>query len=330
MKAPMHGAGATPEDLQREARVWLRCFVSGNATYATERAFLRWRSVSPLHAQAFVEAQRWWRELDPVMAKLLIADRELVASLRAPRQPAWGRRAFLGGAASAATLAAVGLVYSPLNLWATVGELRADYRTGAGEQRQIALTEHVSMEMNTQSAITRRDVGGRMAGIELVAGEAAFDLRAPTRGFSVSAGVGRSIATDAGHFEVRHLDGTSCVTCVQGTLRVDHPSGTRQLMDRQQLTYGPNVLGDVTVVDPAIVSAWRDGILVFRHAPLAQVIGEINRYRPGHVVLLAKGVAGREINGRFPIHSLDTTLLQIQRTYELTARQLPGGLLLLS
>jgi transmembrane sensor len=155
-------------------------------------------------------------------------------------------------------------------------------------------------------------------------------LLAPrTPGFSVTAGVGRSVA-EAGRFEVRYTDATACVTCVQGSLRVEHPLGVRMLAERQQISYRANALGAIAVVDPATVSAWRDGMLVFRQTPLAQVIDEINRYRPGRVVLLNKNVGGRRVSGRFPIDTLDTILLQIQHTYELNARTLPGGLLLLT
>lgn len=326
MKASLDRAAAAPEQLQREARAWLRRLSSGRVTDLDARAFRRWRTASPLHRDAFAEAQRWWQALDPALAQL--ARDRAHAGLPAAG-PAWGRRAFLGGAASLAAAAGVALVYPPFDLWPSAGMLQADYSTGTGEQRQLAINDHVSVALNTLTSINRQAAGGQTVGIELVSGEAAVDLLAPAGRFNVTAGVGRSIAT-SGHFEVRHLDGITRVTCVDGTLRVMHPLGTRILAARQQTTYGARSLGEVALVDPAALSAWRDGILVFRQTPLTKVIAEINRYRPGRVVLLDQNVGKREVSGRFGIHTLDTVLLQIQHTYQLHARTLPGGLLVLT
>lgn len=329
MKALADNAHGASEQLQREARAWLRRLRSGKVTERDAQAFRQWRSSGPLHDEAFAEAQRWWTALDPAMAQLLSQDRALADSLTAPRRPVMARRAFLGGAVSVAATAGLAMVYPPFDLWPAVSEWRADYRTGIGEQRRIALTDGVRVDMNTLTAITRREVNGRTVGVQLIAGEAAIDLLAPTRGFAVTAGVGRSVA-QTGRFEVRYMDGTACVTCVEGALQIEHPLGTRRLAAGQQTTYERNSLGEVTVIDPEVSSAWREGILVFRHTPLVRVIDEINRYRPGRVVLLDSSVSGREVSGRFSMRALDTVLVQIQRTYNLQARRLPGGLLVLT
>jgi transmembrane sensor len=345
MKASAQSDAMSPDQLRREAQAWLRCLRSGKATDQDADAFLRWRARGPEHVAALADAQRCWNALGPAIGQMLerdavsgsvsVSDSGSVAGgdARATGKraaPAWGRRAFIGGAAGA--IAAAGLatvVYSPLNLWPNVGEWRADYRTRPGEQRQIALTDNVSVDLNTSTAIARQNVDGHTAGIELVAGEAAIDLREPGRAFSVSAGVGRSTA-QAGRFEVRHTDTSTCVTCVQGALRVDHPLGTRNLAAGQQLVYRSDALGDAAQADLAEVSAWRKGILVFHLTPLPKVIDEINRYRPGRVVLLNTEFNDRKMSGYFSIRSLNVVLSQIQHTYGLSARKLPGGLVLLS
>jgi transmembrane sensor len=344
MKASAQSDAMSPDQLRREAQAWLRCLTSGKATDQDADAFLRWRARGPEHVAALADAQRCWNALGPAIGEMLERETrsgsgsvlgsgssgDAKAAGKRPAAPAWGRRAFIGGAAGA--VAAAGLatvVYSPLNLWPNVGEWRADYRTRPGEQKQIALTDNVSVDLNTSTAIARQNVDGRTAGIELVAGEAAIDLREPGRAFSVSAGVGRSTA-QAGRFEVRHTDTSTCVTCVQGALRVDHPLGTRSLAEGQQLVYRSDALGDATQADLAAVSAWRKGILVFHLTPLPKVIDEINRYRPGRVVLLNTEFNDRKMSGYFSIRSLNVVLSQIQHTYGLSARKLPGGLLLLS
>jgi transmembrane sensor len=333
MNASTKTATQVPEELRLQAQAWLRRLNSGEVTEQDARAFRRWHASGPLHRAALFEAKHCWDALEPAFERIANKERAQAITLGEARRPAaWGRRAFLGSAVGAAAAVGVALAFPPFELWPTVGEWRADYRTGTGEQRKIALAERVSVDLNTLTAITRQDVGGRTDGIELISGEAAVDISAPvqgTRGFSVTSGVGRTSA-DAGHFEVRHINASTCVTCVQGILRVEHPLGTRSMTTGQQVIYDAHSLGDISPADLSSVSAWRRGILVFNLTPLTQVIDEINRYRPGRVVLVNRNVSDRQVSGRFPIRSLNVVLSQIQHTYELNARKLPGGLLLLS
>jgi transmembrane sensor len=319
------------DQVRREAQAWLRRLTSGEATQRDIEGFRRWQDRSALHGSAFAEAKRLWKSLDPAIGQMMANNPALLASHRqAGRRPVLARRAFLGAAASAAGVAGIAAVYPPLGLWAPVGEWNADFRTATGEQRSVALADGIDLTLNTQTRVQRQTVEGRTVGIDLLAGEAAVDMASSTRqAFSVFAGVGRSEA-DAGRFEVRYLDGSACVTCIEGRVRVAHAMGTRVLEAGQQLIYDAASLGKVAGVQPADVSAWRTGVLVFRQTPLARVVEEINRYRPGRVVLLAKRLSDREVSGRFAIAALDTVLVQIQRSYDLDARALPGGVLLLS
>ncbi|HEY3599398.1 MAG TPA: FecR domain-containing protein [Paraburkholderia sp.] len=329
MNAPVDQKTVGSGQLQREAQAWLRRLTSGKVTQHDAQAFRLWRTTSALHEEAFVEAQRGWNALGPAMRALADEDKALADKLRSPRRPALGRRAFVGGAVSVIAAAGVAVVYPPAGWLSTVTDWRADYRTDTGEQRRVALADRVSVDMNTLTRIARQDVNGQTVGIELISGEASVDLAARAREFSVISGAGRSVA-QSGRFEVRHTDDTSCVTCVDGAVEVRHRLGTRRLTARQQVTYDRQSLGEVVVVDPVALTAWRDGILVFRQTPLDHVIEEINRYRPGHVLLLNRSVGNREVSGRFSIRALDTVLVQIQHTYALHAERLPAGLLLLS
>ncbi|WP_432729965.1 FecR family protein [Variovorax sp. W6] len=332
----------TTAQVQREAQAWLRRLTSGRATQRDVEGCRRWQATSALHAQAFAEARRLWKALDPAIDQMMAGQPALLAEHRqgtrqqTEHRPVLARRAFLGaamGAAGAAGVAAV--VHPPLGLWPSIGEWRADFRTATGEQRAVVLAEGIDLLLNTQTSVQRRTLDGRTVGIDLITGEAAVDLSSATgasatRPFGVVAGAGRSDA-QAGRFEVRYLDGSACVTCIEGSVRVTHATGTaRTLQASQQVVYDAASIGEAGGVPGAEVSAWRSGVLVFRGTPLASVVAEINRYRPGRVVLLARGLADRPVSGRFAIASLDTVLVQIQRSYDLGARALPGGVLVLS
>jgi transmembrane sensor len=328
--------------LQREAQAWLRRLTSGKATQRDLEGLRRWRETSVLHAQAFAEARRLWKALEPAIGQAMAQQPELLVehrqAMRQPaRQPVLARRAFIGAAVGAAGAAGVAAaVYPPLALWPSVNEWNADFRTATGEQRSVALADGVGLVLNTQTSVQRQTLDGRTVGIDLIAGEAAVEL-SPASGasvmggqsFRVVAGAGRSNA-QAGRFEVRYFDGGACVTCIEGSVQVTHEAGARTLLAGQQVVYDAASIGGATAVRGADISAWRSGVLVFRQTPLSHVVAEINRYRPGRVVLLARALADRPVSGRFAIASLDTVLLQIQRSYDLSARTLPGHVLVLS
>ena len=323
-----------PDVLAQEARVWLRRLTSGDVTEWDAQAFKRWKQASPAHQQAFDDARRQWQAMRPAIGKLLQGNRDAARlherSMQSGGLVHSGRRMFLrvaGGAAAAAV--GVVIVHPPLQLWPSLNEWQADARTGKGEQRDLALNERINITLNTQTSIRTENLAGETGGIDLISGEAAIDLRGSGAAFNVVAGVGRSTALE-GQFEVRNLDGNVCVTCIQGAVRVEHPRGAVDLKPRQQTIYDADALGRVADVDTAGISAWRKGELIFRQAPLQQVIDEINRYRPGRVVLATNALRDSAVSGRFSIAALDGALLQLQHSFDLNARRLPGGVLVLS
>jgi transmembrane sensor len=316
---------------EKEALVWLQLLTSGEPKAWDLKAFRRWLSLDPAHRAVFNEVKHRW---DPIRlpegaARRAQAARTAAAPARVRRLPDPGRRAWLGAAASAAAVAGLVTVYAPPGLWSTLVEGGADDRTDAGEQRTLALGDSVRVTLNTRTSARRQVVGGRTVGLDLIAGEAAIDLKDTGQAFAVVAGSGRCLG-ESGQFEVRYLDRKVRVTCIEGSVRVEHPAGVRTLQARQQTVYDDKALSGVASIEPAQVSAWRGGELLFRQTRLDEVIEEINRYRPGRVVLMNAAARAQAVNGRFAIGSLDLALSQLQHAFGLEARSLPGGLLILS
>lgn len=319
-----------PDAVRKDAHAWVSRLSSGHVTQSDAQALRRWLDISPQHQAAFGQARDQWRVLRPALGRVLEADAAVAARhRRAMGAPRPGRRWFLGGAASALAAAGMAAVYSPLGLWPAASEWGADYRTATGEQRDLALSDRVSVAMNTRTSLRQVSQDGHVVGLDLLAGEAAITLQ-PAKRFVVTAGDGRSTAESGGRFEVRYVNGKVCVTCVDGAVRVEHRAGTRLLQSNQQAIYDDRALSGIADVDPHDVLAWQRGELVFKRAPLAAVVDEINRYRPGRVVLLASSTPGSTVSARFRIAELDTALAQIERTFGLRARALPGDVLLLS
>ncbi|MFG3757292.1 hypothetical protein ACGE32_33645, partial [Klebsiella pneumoniae] len=88
-------------------------------------------------------------------------------------------------------------------------------------------------------------------------------------------------------------------------------------------------LGAVTAVDPTVVTAWRSGYLMFRKEPLDRVIAEVNRYRPGRIVLLDATLGRGLVTARFKLDRLDDVMIQVHEVFGARVRNLPGGVVLI-
>ncbi len=326
--------------IEAHARAWLVRMRSGNATAEDAQAFRRWCDESPEHASEVRLLSETWTALDQVMAEIAVEDvnAERVASARrlSARQRT-GRRAFIGFAvaAGASWLA----VRPPLGLWPGIGELAADYRTGTGEQREVALSDRVVVDMNTQTRINllpARAGQPPQHGIELLAGEAEIAAAAPAAAHVagvnpvvVVAGPGR-LLTDVGRFNVRLTGDAVCVTCMSGSVAIEHPRQQLTLTARQQLVYDARNVGQPVQVDTDGVTAWRRGMLVFNGQPLQTVIDEINRYRPGRIILRNAGLRNLNVQAQFALTHLDDAIAMICRYAGVHATRLPGSIVLLS
>jgi transmembrane sensor len=315
------------EALRRQAIAWLAHLSSGETTAADAEALKRWCGESPAHAAAFAEANLLWSVLGPAARN--VAARTL-AGKTAPLRKTMARRAFFGASAAAAA-AGVGclMVRPPLDLWPSVSELAAQYRTATGERRQLATGGGGAVDMNTRTSLDIGTAPGGVDRIDLIAGEAVVTTGADrARPVVVVAGTGRSSATDA-KFDVR-FDGVSvCVTCLDGSVDVEH-RGTRAVVrEKQQVAYDSDGLGQVITVDPAIVTSWQAGVLIFRRESLARAVEEINRYRRGRIVIVDASLGRKLIDASFRLDRMEDVVPQIERVFGASARTLPGGIVLL-
>jgi len=324
--------------IEPQARAWLVRLRSGNATSEEGQAFRRWCAERPEHARAVAMMGATLSAVDTLAAKLAAQDAasgQLWSGNTAhPLRP--GRRAFVGFAvaAGASWLA----LRPPLQLWPALNDFAADYRTGTGEQRQVALSDRVRVEMNTQTRINMLPVqAGQDAqhGIDLLEGEAEIVAAVPSvpridpiRPVVVVAGRGRLQAQIA-RLNVRRAGDQVCVTCVSGSVAFEHPQQRLTLSANQQLVYNDRNVHPVSSVDPATVTAWRRGMLVFDDVSLAQAVEEINRYRPGKLILRNAKLGERRVQANLAIADLDRAVEMIHQVYGAHVTELPGNIVLL-
>ncbi len=129
-------------------------------------------------------------------------------------------------------------------------------------------------------------------------------------------------------FNVRRLGPAVDLTCVDGEVTVECEGRTSILKTGQRVSYGRHGLSEIVTADTAVVTAWRDGMIVFRNTPLVSVIDEVNRYRPGRIVLLDAALGQRLVTARFEIKRLDTVMGQLASVFKVPVRTFPGGIVL--
>ncbi|MDO8042902.1 FecR domain-containing protein [Janthinobacterium sp. SUN137] len=302
--------------IQKEAQAWVVRLASGQVSERDAQVFRHWCARSRKHANAFAEARAVWGAMAPAA--------RVVKRAQAPVNTA--RRAWLGGAVAAS----LGLLVlrPPMDLWPAVAGLAADYATGTGEQREVALDGGVLVQMNTQTRLDAAPVQDGAAALVLLAGEAEFQagLRGAAR-VRVQAGDG-TVSAGSARFNIRLFGQEVCVTCLAGRLRVAQAGNDAELAAGQQLRYRPEHFGIARAVARGDVSAWRQRLLVFKQSTLAEVVDEVNRYRPGKLILNGDALKLTRVQASFSLDRLDDVIALIQDAYGARVTRLPGGIVL--
>jgi transmembrane sensor len=217
----------------------------------------------------------------------------------------------------------------PLDLWPSLDELRADYRTTTGEQRRLSVSD-VAVQLNTQTSIAISSETGGIRSIRLISGQASFTMPAQSsKSLIVLAGNGK-VTADEARFDIRNFSATTCVTCIEGTVEVTAGDRSEEVREARQVIYDGNGLSAVAAVDPGEATSWQDGFIVFRGTSLSDAVAEINRYRPGRVMVLNAALGRKTVSGRFRTTRIDEILGWIERATGASSRALPGGIILLS
>lgn len=316
--------------LHKEAQHWLLRLTSGAATVQDARAFEHWCGQSAAHAEAFAETRRLWENLGPAAHAWMASERVRAAAV-ADRVagPRMTRRAFLGAAVTAS--AALVVVHPPLQLWPSLSDMVADYRTATGEQREVDLGRSVVVQMNTQTTINLRKANRQITGIELLGGEIQVKTTAAAADpLSVFAGGGRIDIGAMGKCNVRCNGSDVQVTGLDGATTLRYQGQTAVLKTAERAEFGDGRVGRVMPADLEVTMGWRRRVLIFDGQPLVDVVREINRYRPGKIILANDELGARTVQARFSLNQLADVAALIHDAYGAKVTALPGGIVILS
>jgi transmembrane sensor len=314
--------------LESEALARVRHLASGRATRQEIEATKRWGRQSAAHERALAEASLLWDRLGPAGRNLLSRKGEPVLPPTLSR-PRLTRRALIGGAVAASAMG-YAILRPPFDLWPSLQDMLANYRTVAGQQRKLTIGDGVQLTLNTETSLNVQSRSPDADRIELISGEVAV-ATSPTsaRQVVVLTGDGQARAQQA-RFDVRHDPQVTCIACLDGEVEVERQASVVTLRPGQQVVYATEGLAQPRAIDATQVSAWENGLLIFHSVPLRDVVAELNRYRPGRILVVNAELASRRVNGRFRIDNIDAVLAMFQQIFGAKTTRLPGGLVLLS
>ncbi|WP_430435928.1 FecR family protein [Oceanibaculum nanhaiense] len=297
-----------------EASSWFARLQADDATAADRAGFRRWHDADARHARA-------WEEVTAIF--------DATAQAWMPAQQRGLSRSPIRALAAMLALAiGLGALLGPDYLV----DLRSDYTTGTAERRQVTLADSSQVELNTGSAIALdwSDSGRR---IRLLRGEAYFQVKPDSaRPFIVETPQGEVRAVGTA-FAVRRDGDRVRVTVTQGIVAAGPKRGdmaSLRLTAGQAVSFDKAMTLPVEKVDAQARTAWRQGQVVFRQRPLAEVLAALDRYRPGAILLLDSALGQRLVTGAFDIDDTDKALAAIEKVLGLHVRRVTPYLVLIS
>lgn len=302
-----HDAGAIPQAVHRQALEWQVTFWSGEVSADERAAFRRWLATDPLHERAWRDVQRVDDMLSAVPTSIGSRVLRLPGADIGPGAR-HGRRNVLRALAWLAAGGVLGLGLRETPQWRTAS---ADHATRGGERREIVLDDGTRVSLNTATAVDIRfDAERRLVVLhdgEILVSTAA-EGATPARAFLVQTRHG-SLKALGTRFSVRGDDGAVRVAVYEGAVEIT-PRGAPSLRERldagRQARFDSRSIDGRAAADP-FEAAWARGLLVAERMRLAELLGQLGRYRAG-VLRCDPAVADLVVSGVYPLDDTDRVL----------------------
>ncbi|MDQ8699755.1 FecR domain-containing protein [Hyphomicrobium sp. LHD-15] len=278
-----------------QAAAWFAKLNDGKPKRHHQAEFAAWLGADPRHLPAYEDIQRLWNSAGD-LPELKQHEASITARKITRRQLGIGALALAGG---------VGALYA-------TRRPHADYETSTAERRTITLPDGSVADLSAQTRITL-DYEPAARRINLLEGEAFFTVAAaPGRPFVVEAGAARATALGTA-FSVANNGSAVRLLVTEHTVSLSAGARTARIDAGNRVLYDGRSIGPVEPADSAADLAWRDGRLVFTHAPFSEVVATINRWRPGRIVVVGEELARRPVTVIAEIERVDEVVTQLDQ-----------------
>lgn len=270
----------TPLD---QALEWCIRLQDAGVSEAELKAFDEWLARSRAHHEAWQRAQQVWS------TSRTVAD-AFVESQRAKPKP---RRLFqwMGWATAALIILTVGRMNISPSIW-------ADYRTSVAQTRIWNLEDGSSIQLAPQTALDVKFNAGERR-VLLYQGEAWFKVAAnPSRPFIVEASDGSTRALGTA-FDVKIKDDSVAVTVTEHAVRVEQHGQQVDVQQGQTLRYDRTGISQPLAINLNQQLAWRQQRLVFKGAPLSEVIDQLQPHSSSRLLIADDALDSLSVTAAF-------------------------------
>lgn len=299
-----------PTEVARKAVHWMLELQENPADSELAEQCWQWRQSNPLHESAWqhiFQGSRQLRSLGQAEAQAL---RQTLLSPTLSRRDLARMLALLG------VVSAVG--------WQSQSTLKnygvfADFKTSTGEQTQFSFAD-IELQLNTDTALDTWQSGGARY-LSLYRGEVSINIPEPVPVPLMVKMPGVQLMAGQGHFIIRNMPGVDRVDVYSGQVEVSR-NGQRpwSVIAGERMDFNRNGLLRRESLDP-YASTWREGMLVVSNMPLQTFLGEVSRYRSGHIRCHST-IADLRISGSYPLADTDAILDSLAGNLSLSVRRL--------
>jgi transmembrane sensor len=205
-----------------------------------------------------------------------------------------------------------------------------------GEQKTITLDDGSRLVLNTATAVALKFTATERR-LHLIEGEilvatAKDDASHPfasrplasrpvaSRPFIVSTAEGELWPAGT-RFSVRQMQDDTRLAVFEGAVHIHTEGGRQGLCEAGMETRFNATTIHASVPVHELAAMWEHGMLAARDMPLAELVEELGRYRPG-ILRCHPDVAQLRVSGAFPLTDTDASLALLVKTRPLTLRRL--------
>ncbi|UVT14931.1 MAG: FecR family protein [Nitrospira sp.] len=313
-----------------EANTWILRVHSGLMSSEEQREFEAWHARSPVHQSQFQDAERFWLALDGLTGQVARGKHESTQvgfATRGGPSMIFGSAARLRRPAMAATFL---VIITTMLLWSTLTVWLSDYNTAVGEQKSVTLADGSTVFMNTHSAFSAK-LSEHRRSLTLMQGEALFEVAPDAeRPFEVTVDgwVVRAVGTK---FNIDHHTDIMTVTVIEGAVRLLHDNHAWDVPAGYRMTYDEHhILNEPEPADVLKITSWRKGEFSFTDMPLSMIVEELNRYRPGRIVIATASLRDLRLSGSVSLNDPDHSLNMLKSVHPFRVTPLTSYLAVVS
>lgn len=196
-----------------------------------------------------------------------------------------------------------------------------DIAAPAKAPRSVTLTDGNRVDLDAGAVIEVPWAPWRHR-VRLSQGIALFDIDHDENRHFVVEIAGSELIDRGTRFLVERQGDAATVAVFDGEVEIVTASGRRDTVTRGQARRAAaDTVTSLPMPDETEAASWRDGRLVFRATPLAEVAARLSRYGDRPVVVGAAALAPLRVSGSFLITDDDGALATLERALPLRARR---------